>query len=141
MADNTMLLNSRKVLIVEDDKDLADMLQIMLATADIQTQTLYSGTNVLETAKTQNFDLIFLDIMMPGKDGFTVLKELKNDPNTKNVPVILLTNLGETDNMQRGLNLGAADYVIKVNVTVEKIRQLLAKHIIEFRARKNLHKD
>lgn len=72
---------------------------------------------------------MLLDILLPKMDGFAVLKKLKADESTKNLPVILLTNLGQKDDVQKGLELGASDYLIKAHFkpseTVDKVKKVL----------------
>ena len=83
----------------------------------------------LNYAKTKNPDLILLDILLPKMDGFSVLKEIKADEKSKNIPVILLTNLGQKDDVSKGLELGAVDYLIKAHFkpseTVGKVRKII----------------
>jgi DNA-binding response OmpR family regulator len=84
-------------------------------------------------AKKEKPDLVLLDIIMPKLDGFAVLKELKNDPTMGTTHVLLLTNLGQTEDVEKGKQLGADDYFIKANHTpaeiVEKVKYLLTKQI------------
>ena len=83
----------------------------------------------LDQAKKIDPDVILLDIILPQMDGFTVLKALKEDKATKNVPVVLLTNLGQDGDVKKGLELGAVDYLIKANFTpaqvVDKVKSVL----------------
>ncbi|KKT00861.1 MAG: hypothetical protein UV78_C0074G0005 [Parcubacteria group bacterium GW2011_GWA2_43_17] len=87
------------------------------------------GETGLELMKTHKPDLVLLDIIMPKLDGFSVLKKIKEDPATKNVPVILLTNLGQDEDVKKGNNLGAAGYLVKANLTpaqvVDKVKEYL----------------
>jgi CheY-like chemotaxis protein len=88
-----------------------------------------NGEAGLMDAKKKNPDVILLDILLPKMDGFTVLEKLKEDGATKKIPVILLTNLGQKDDVQRGLKLGAVDYLIKAHFkpseTVVKVKKAL----------------
>lgn len=88
-----------------------------------------NGKDGLEMAKKQNPNIVLLDIILPQMDGFTVLKSLKADANTKDIPVVLLTNLGQDGDVKKGLELGAVDYLIKANFTpsqvVDKVKSLL----------------
>ncbi len=88
-----------------------------------------NGTDGLMSTEKEKPDLILLDIMMPQLDGFGVLKELKSKKETKNIPVILLSNLGQDEDVQKGKELGAADYLVKANMTpmqvVTKIKEVL----------------
>ncbi len=76
-------------------------------------------------------DIMLLDVIMPQMDGFAMLEQVKSKANVKNVPVILLTNLGQENDVKRGMELGASDYLVKANLTpaqvVEKVRAILDK--------------
>jgi len=91
--------------------------------------TAENGSDGLKLAKENKPDLILLDIILPKLDGFATLKEIRGDANIKNTPVILLTNLGQDQDIQKGKALGADDYFVKANHTptevVEKVRELL----------------
>ena len=80
-------------------------------------------------AKKKKPDIILLDVLMPKMDGFTVLENLKKDKNLAQIPVILLTNLGQKDDVEKGLELGAVDYLIKAHFkpseTVDKVKDIL----------------
>lgn len=94
-----------------------------------QIITATDGEAGLTYAKTKSPALILLDILLPKMDGFAVLKKLKEDAKTKDIPVILLTNLGQKDDVNKGLELGAADYLIKAHFkpseTVAKVRKII----------------
>ena len=89
------------------------------------------GESGIEDAKRKHPDLVLLDVLLPKLDGFTVLKKLKEDAALKDIPVILLTNLGQKDDVDKGLELGAEDYLIKAHFkpseTVEKVKAVLKK--------------
>ena len=88
------------------------------------------GEKGLKLIKEKNPDLVLLDIIMPKMDGFEVLKQIKADKKTKSIPVILLTNLSQKDEVKKGLELGAVDYLIKAHFmpseVVKKIKSALA---------------
>lgn len=90
------------------------------------------GEKGLVLAKKEAPDIILLDILMPKMNGFEVLEELKKDKKTDNIPVILLTNLNQRDEIERGLGLGADDYLIKAHFmpseVVEKIKKVIEEH-------------
>lgn len=102
----------QKILIVDDAPEniriLIDLLQ-----PDYLTVFARSGEKALELAKTRQPDLVLLDIMMPGMDGYEVCGILKSDPATRDIPVIFVTAMGETEDETKGLYLGAADYITK----------------------------
>ncbi len=143
MKQTIQLFSTPKILIVEDDIQLVDLFSKALNFEGYQTITAHNGEEALKKIqeKETKIDLILLDIIMPKMDGFQVLAKIKNWKRTKNIPVILLTNLGEIEMMEKGLKMGAADYVIKANINFGKISKLLSKHLITKNARFNTHKD
>jgi len=120
-----------KVLVVEDDTFLAGMYVTKLKLEGFEVELANDGEKGLKMAKNYNPSIILLDIILPKMSGFDVLKSLKNERQTKNIPVILLTNLGQRDDVQKGLDLGAEDYLIKAHFmpseVVEKIKKLVQK--------------
>ena len=118
-----------QVLLVEDDSFLANIYKTKFELEGFKVTVAGNGELGLKEAKKKNPDIILLDILLPKIDGFTVLEELKGDSDLKNIPVILLTNLGQKDDVKKGLELGAKDYLIKAHFkpseTVEKVRKVL----------------
>jgi two-component system alkaline phosphatase synthesis response regulator PhoP len=116
-------MSAKKILIVEDDSILQKAIQEYLISDGFEVFTASNGEEGLRFAKTKNPDLILLDIILPKKNGFEVIKEVKADPTIKNVPVILLTNLGSLDDIEKALELGASTYLIKSDYGLEEISQ------------------
>lgn len=118
-----------KVLIIEDEEMLVNMYISKFTKEGYQAEKASNGRIGLEQAKTIKPDIILLDIMMPEMDGFMVLKDLKADSTTKSIPVIMLTNLGQEEDIEKGNKLGATDYLVKANLTpaqvVEKVKEIL----------------
>jgi hypothetical protein len=106
---------SRKsVLVVDDDPDIVDIITICLKDNNMQAEKAYNGNQALEKAKAQHVDLILLDINMPGMNGFEVIKHLKEDKATRDIPVVVLTGTYiSEDNKKHGLTLGVAKYLTK----------------------------
>ena len=75
-----------------------------------------TGDEALRKVKTELPDLVLLDLILPGKDGFMVLEEIKSDPKTKKIPVVILSNLGQESDIKRGKELGAIDYLVKSDI-------------------------
>ncbi len=117
------------VLIVEDDVFLAGIYQKKFELEGFKVSLSDNGEKALVDAKRKQPDIILLDILLPKLDGFAVLEKLKADSATKEVPVILLTNLGQKDDVEKGLKAGAVDYLIKAHFkpseVVQKVRQVL----------------
>ena len=102
-----------KILIVEDEEDILDLVEFNLHKSGMETVRATDGLQALKAAKKEKPDLILLDVMLPEKDGYSVLKELREKGKTKDIPVIMLTAKGREDDRIRGLDLGAEDYVTK----------------------------
>lgn len=119
-----------KILVVEDDSFLAGMYVTKLGLEGFSVDLAGDGKDGLKKAREWRPDLILLDIVLPVMDGFSMLSELKADADTRATPVILLTNLGAKGDVEKGLGLGAADYLIKAHFmpseVVEKVKRLLA---------------
>jgi DNA-binding response OmpR family regulator len=124
-----MPTNQQKVLLVEDEKMLAEMYATKFSMEGYTVEKAFDGAQGLELAKTMNPDIILLDVIMPKLDGFATLKQLKADPKLKAIPVIMLTNLGQEDDLKKGKELGATDYFVKSNHSpseiVDKVKVVL----------------
>lgn len=119
------------ILIVEDDKFLRDLLSQKLKREGFNTIDAIDGEEGLKLAKEKNPDLILLDIILPSLDGFEVLKRLKSDKSTSAVPVIVLSNLGQKEDMEKAISGGAEDFMVKAHFTpgeiVARIKSVLKK--------------
>jgi len=120
------------ILLVEDDVFISGMYQTKLSGFGYAVELKEDGAAAWERLQQDPLpDLILLDVVLPQKDGFEILTGVRGDDRTKNLPVILLTNLGQKPDVERGIKLGADDYIIKAHYTpsevVEKIKQVLAR--------------
>jgi DNA-binding response OmpR family regulator len=118
-----------KILLVEDDEMLHSMYTQKFTKEGYEVESAYNGAEGVRMAEETKPAIILLDIIMPKMDGFVALKKLKKNPATKDIPVILLTNLGQDEDIRKGKELGATDYFIKANHTprevVEKVKEVL----------------
>ena len=119
-----------KILIVEDEEILLKVLQEKLEGEKYKTALVTDGAEVVRRAKTFRPDLILLDLILPNKDGFEVLKELKSDPNLKLIPVVVLSNLGQDEEIKRALQLGAVDYLVKIQHPINEVVEKLKHHLL-----------
>tara|TARA_Y100000385_G_scaffold254080_1_gene278676 strand:- start:1093 stop:1773 length:681 start_codon:yes stop_codon:yes gene_type:complete len=118
------------ILVVEDEEDIADLVAFNLRRNEFQVELAHDGIQGLAKAKEVKPDLIVLDVMMPGLDGFRVFKELRKDKSTRTIPIIMLTARGQTEDRIQGLELGAEDYMTKPfspKELVLRIRNLLKR--------------
>lgn len=116
-----------KVLVVEDDKFLADVFLTKLTKEGFNVIQAFNGEDAISVTKKYHPDLILLDIIIPKKDGFDVLKEIKEDETVKDIPVIIMSNLGQEADVGMGKKLKAVEYLVKTNTSladiVKKIKQ------------------
>ncbi|OGY29086.1 MAG: hypothetical protein A3F35_02060 [Candidatus Woykebacteria bacterium RIFCSPHIGHO2_12_FULL_45_10] len=110
-----------KVLLIEDEKEVLELYKLKLTLDDYDVITATSGKEGLEKAFKENPDLIYLDIKMPEMDGFEVLQRLRSEEATKTTPVVILSNFDEQEMIEKGLTLGANEYLIKSQFTPEDI--------------------
>ena len=119
------------VLIIEDDSYISDMYRIKLESENFEVVTAKDGIIGIRIIEKQKPDIVLLDIVMPKIDGFSVLKTIKRNPELKEIPIVLLTNLSQKENVERGFELGADSYIIKAHFTpsevVKKIKDILEK--------------
>jgi len=106
-------MNQSKILVVEDDHDIAQLLAITMRKAGFEVAVAENGSDALTLIRRHPPDLLILDLLLPDIDGFEVCKEMKREPRTAAVPVLILTARGEEIDRIIGLELGADDYVVK----------------------------
>jgi len=120
----------KKILMIEDEKALQYTLGELLTSEGFALAQAYDGQEGLELARSENPDLVLLDLRLPKKDGFEVLKELKSDKKTSEIPVIIFTNLETAEDIDKALEAGATTYIVKANYGLEdilvKIKEVLS---------------
>jgi DNA-binding response OmpR family regulator len=125
------VLRGYKILIIEDNTELAKIYEIKLSGEGFDPQIAVNGEEGMKAAKEVKPDLILLDLVLPEADGFKVLETVKKDPKTKNIPVFVFSNSSLPSDINRVKILGAAGYIIKSELTlddiVERIRKILKK--------------
>ncbi len=121
----------KNVLIVDDEQQTIEVFQAALSSLGYQVVVADNGKNALERIKNQKFDIIILDQMMPDMSGNDVIQILKQDEATKNIPVVILTNYGEVGLVKDAIAAGAADYILKYQMTptdfADKIKGLIGE--------------
>ena len=122
----------RKVLIIEDEVHIQKLLEMILSKSDFEVRLASNGEDGLKkVGSTPKPDIVLLDIMMPGIDGLQVLRAIRENSNTKDIPVIMLTALAQENVVLQGVKLGAKDYIRKPfhpQELVERIRKALDEH-------------
>ncbi len=103
----------KRILVVDDEVDMVDGIKIMLEADSYEVITAFDGQEGLRKAQKESPDLILLDVMMPKMDGFEVLRRLRADSETQDIPVIMLTAKGDTESLFEASSLGSTDFFIK----------------------------
>jgi two-component system, OmpR family, response regulator VicR len=121
---------SISILIVEDDVFLSDLYKTKFNLEGFKVSTAFDGEKGIEMVSKVKPDVVLLDLILPKKSGFEVLEAIKTNDKFKDLPVILLTNLSQKSDVEKGLKLGANDYLIKAHFmpgeVVDKIRSLVS---------------
>ena len=121
----------KKILVIEDELNLRKSIEEILSGEGYTVFTASDGEEGLQLAVSETPDLVLLDLILPKKDGFSVLKELRENEATAKIPVIVLSNLGEMEDVGRVLELGANRYLVKTDYklaeVVEKVKETLDK--------------
>jgi len=122
----------KTILLVEDDPFLADIYKTKFKEFNFKVLVASDGNEALKKIKIKRPDLLLLDIVLPGIDGWEILKEMKKNNLLKDVPAIIISNLGQKDEVEKGLSLGATKYLIKARYTptevVKEVKKVLTSN-------------
>jgi len=120
---------AKTILVIEDDKFLRELISRKLTGEGFDVLEAVDGEEGIKKIKEGKPDLVLLDLILPSIDGFEVLTRVRDDPEVSSIPVIILSNLGQREEVEKGLKLGAVDYLIKAHFTpgeiIEKIKNVL----------------
>lgn len=118
-----MIMNEQKktILVIEDDEHIAKVYEMKFVKEGYDVTLALSGEEGMEKVPKSKPDLIILDIMLPNKDGFFVLEELKKNADFSSIPVLAISNLGQQKDQERALALGAREYLVKVEYSMQEI--------------------
>lgn len=111
----------KKVMIVEDDEHISKVYEIKLAKEGFATSLARDGFEAIQKIVQEKPDIILLDLMIPKKDGFGVLEDIKKIPEVASTPVLVLSNLGQKVDQDRALGLGANEYLVKVDYPIQEV--------------------
>lgn len=120
----------KRLLLIEDDKDLSRMYSLKFSNDGWDVYTCHDGADALQVAKANRFDIIVLDLMLPGISGVDVLEILRSDPKTVKTPVIVYTNYGDNFNRDKCLTYGADEFVLKVDSTPESLLETINRVVM-----------
>jgi two-component system phosphate regulon response regulator PhoB len=127
-------MTKERILVVDDEEDILELVRYNLVKEGYQVTGTLSGEEALKKARTEAFDLIVLDLMLPGIDGLEVAKRLKAGEKTQNIPILMLTAKGEEADIVTGLELGADDYITKPfspRVLIARVRAAFRRKIVK----------
>lgn len=122
-------MDNKKILIVEDDTVLANALSLSLQDKGYQIEVATDGAEAERMIKSLKPNLILLDLLLPIKNGFEVLKDLRADEELKNTPVVILTNFEQETSIEEGMKMGAKDYIVKANIDIKDVPEIVKKYI------------
>lgn len=117
------------ILIVEDDSFLIKAYQLRFEKENMEVQIAMTGTDAALRLEQSPPDVVLLDLMLPGVSGFDILGALRKIPAWKNTPVVILSNLGQPEDIQRAKDLGANDYVVKANTKINDVAETVKKYL------------
>ncbi|MFA6255285.1 MAG: response regulator [Patescibacteria group bacterium] len=118
-----------KILVVEDESFLLELYEMKLRQVGYEVLKASNGEEGISLARLELPRLILLDILMPKVDGYEMLKELKSDNKTKNIPVIIFSNLSQKEEIEKGLKLGAKDFIIKTSITPTELEVKVKEYL------------
>jgi len=121
--------NKKRVMIVEDDTVLANALSLALEDQGYQISLATDGEEAERMIIQEVPDLILLDLLLPIKNGFEVLKVVRQNPNTKDISVVILTNFEQETSVDEGMRLGAKDYIVKANIDIKDVPGIVKKYL------------
>jgi len=125
-----MSLEQKTILLTEDDEMLSRMYGKRLELEKANVVIAHNGREAIEKLKEKKVDLILLDLMMPNMNGYEVVRRIKDDPDTQNIPIIILTNLDEhPEYIERATGSKVEEYLIKSDVSVEEVIEKISKHL------------
>jgi CheY-like chemotaxis protein len=118
-----------KILVVEDDAEIAMAIVEVLEEAEYEVEHVVSGEKAMEKVEKGDVGMVLLDIMLPGMDGYEVLRRMKSESKYFDIPVVMLSNLGQSSEIDKAVEMGAKDYLIKANVDLSKLLEVTKKYM------------
>lgn len=121
-----MLTGNKRVLVVDDEKDVCETISLMLEGAGHETLIAANGEDALKMATDEKPDLVLLDILLPGIDGFEVLSKLKVDTETQRIPIIIVSGKRDAESVLKAKNLGSNEYLMKP-FTAQELLKIISR--------------
>jgi len=126
-----MAETEKEILIVEDDLFLSSLLKNRLQKDGLRVSLAKDGQEAIQSLKNLKPDLILLDIILPGKSGFEVLEEMRSNPQLQDAPVMIISNLGQEGDIEKGRELGAIEYFVKARTSIDELIRKIQKFFKE----------
>lgn len=120
---------TRKVAIVEDDPAISMVMKNKLERKKYEVVAITSGEEAIRRLPLEKPDLIYLDLILPAHDGVEVLKSLRSEPETKNTPVVVFSNLGQPEDISRVEKYGVRDYLVKSNISIDEAVENIEEYL------------
>lgn len=127
MEENKKTFAHKKVLVVEDDQLLRGLITKKLIREGFDVKSSMDSQGVFRELANEKPDVILLDLILPGVDGFEILTRIKSEENLKDIPVLISSNLGQQEDIDRVMSLGALDFIVKANFTLDEIVKRVEK--------------
>jgi DNA-binding response OmpR family regulator len=124
-----MRMKDKKILIIEDDTFLSNIYKTKLTKEGFSILMADNGEDGLALMKSEKPVLVLLDIMLPKMDGFEVLERVQKDAKLKKIPIVIMSNLGQDSDVEKGKTLGAVDYIVKSDTTLENVITTINKYL------------
>lgn len=123
------MTQKKYILVAEDDKFFANIYKTKLNKEGYEVSIVPDGVQTLAAIRSRKPDLLLLDLIMPVKDGFETLKEIKSDPKLKDLKVLVLSSLGQEEDERRARQMGADEYVVKTSLTIDEMVAKISQHL------------
>lgn len=120
--------NKKKILLIEDDPFLSSLLKNRFSKEGLDVMYAKDGQEAITILKDAQPDVILLDLILPKKSGFEVMETIRQDPQLRDAPIIIISNLGQPEDMQKGQELGAVEYFVKAKTSIDD----LVKNVLDF---------
>lgn len=127
----TTLTKQKSILVVEDDKFYSNIYKVKLTKEGISARLASNGDEAIKLAREEKPDLVLMDLIMPGKDGFETLKAFKADDDLKDIRVIVLSNLSQEEDRRRVMELGALEYIVKANISLHDMVDRIRTYLVD----------
>ncbi len=125
-------MDKKKILLIEDDPFLSSLLKNRFAKEGLDVMYASDGQEAIRILNDSQPDIILLDLILPKKSGFEVMETIRQDPQLRNAPIIIISNLGQPEDMQKGQELGAVEYFVKAKTSIDD----LVKNVLNFLEKK-----